>query len=416
MRQVAVLFATIVLTILVFVRSPTAQNNPSRCDDVESLRSSAASQSISITFENQSSEAVDIKWIDYNGRQNLYKSLASGGTYVQQTYVTHAWLVTGQNGACRIAFSAAGPSLVIIGATANSSFVSWVSQATPQPAAPQVAETSNASNQIYDKQSGIWGTPSCDSGSEYVIAVSDLYMTFDTNGGLWRVNLFKPVTHRFAGKYLIEEYKSSENQYPVSYSWFDGDDLLSAWTQAFSTQQDLSRQPDSPPSSLQIFTSKRCDRLPPDVYLLFAEGIKYMQLASIVKDKCTADGGDCLKSVFAFVDVSGDKRLSVAEIARAIRIFTFAAVAANPQGASQQDIAGALSIAMILGPPIASAIINGSDYDGDGQLSLDELFYDRDLTSVQRAMMGMGHSLTLEATGKLMEAIFQGLSKLPGLF
>ena len=51
-----------------------------------------------MTFVNQSSQPVDIYWIDFGGIRQLYKTLEAGGSYTQQTYLTHPWLVTDTSG------------------------------------------------------------------------------------------------------------------------------------------------------------------------------------------------------------------------------------------------------------------------------------------------------------------------------
>jgi hypothetical protein len=95
-----------------------------------------------------------------------------------------------------------------------------------------------------------------------------------------------------------------------------------------------------------------------------------------------------------------------------IRMMTYAAVAANPGGASEEDMRGALVLATIFGPVLASSIISGWDYDADGQLSMNEIFYDRDVTATKMAL----DKMSLDVVSKGVALIFQGISKLPGLF
>jgi hypothetical protein len=44
-----------------------------------------------VTFRNETSNPVKVLWIDYNGQEVLYRTLAPGESYVQSTYVTHPW-------------------------------------------------------------------------------------------------------------------------------------------------------------------------------------------------------------------------------------------------------------------------------------------------------------------------------------
>jgi hypothetical protein len=36
---------------------------------------------------------VDIYWIDYSGDREFYNDLAADSSYIQETYITHPWLV-----------------------------------------------------------------------------------------------------------------------------------------------------------------------------------------------------------------------------------------------------------------------------------------------------------------------------------
>jgi hypothetical protein len=51
-----------------------------------------------MTFVNQSDQPIDCYWIDFGGQRQLYKRLDAGGSYTQQTYLTHPWLITDANG------------------------------------------------------------------------------------------------------------------------------------------------------------------------------------------------------------------------------------------------------------------------------------------------------------------------------
>ena len=51
----------------------------------------------SIRFENKSGKTVKIYWLDYSGNRKLYKVLEKDQVHFQQTYVTHPWLITGDD-------------------------------------------------------------------------------------------------------------------------------------------------------------------------------------------------------------------------------------------------------------------------------------------------------------------------------
>jgi VHL beta domain len=58
------------------------------------LRSSNGATRATIKFVNQSSSAVDIYWINYDGHRVLYyRGLAANSTWTADTCLTHPWLV-----------------------------------------------------------------------------------------------------------------------------------------------------------------------------------------------------------------------------------------------------------------------------------------------------------------------------------
>jgi VHL beta domain len=58
------------------------------------LRSSNGATRATIKFVNQSSSAVDIYWINYDGHRVLYyRGLAANSTWTAETFLTHPWLV-----------------------------------------------------------------------------------------------------------------------------------------------------------------------------------------------------------------------------------------------------------------------------------------------------------------------------------
>ena len=52
----------------------------------------------SVRFVNQSSAVRIIVWLDYTGQRVFYNSLQPGQSYVQETFLTHPWLITTAQG------------------------------------------------------------------------------------------------------------------------------------------------------------------------------------------------------------------------------------------------------------------------------------------------------------------------------
>jgi len=51
-------------------------------------------------FHNKRSSAVQVHWINYQGRRELFEKVAPGRQEVVDTYVTHPWVVTDETGRC----------------------------------------------------------------------------------------------------------------------------------------------------------------------------------------------------------------------------------------------------------------------------------------------------------------------------
>jgi len=73
-----------------FFKRPMPPSTPS-------LRSTQASTSIKITFQNTTTETVHAYWIDYQGKEVFYFNLGPAESHVQQTYITHPWRIKDDN-------------------------------------------------------------------------------------------------------------------------------------------------------------------------------------------------------------------------------------------------------------------------------------------------------------------------------
>src|SRR5207302_8770023 len=69
------------------------------CNLEPTLHSIDGAVSTSIQFTNSTAGPVNVYWIDYQGQRVFYRggdfpTLAAGQSYIQQTYITHPWVVT----------------------------------------------------------------------------------------------------------------------------------------------------------------------------------------------------------------------------------------------------------------------------------------------------------------------------------
>ena len=66
---------------------------PSLLTESTQLKSTDWATSTQVTFTNRSSRNVAVLWLNYQGEPVKYRNLGPGGSYTQQTYVTHPWIV-----------------------------------------------------------------------------------------------------------------------------------------------------------------------------------------------------------------------------------------------------------------------------------------------------------------------------------
>ena len=122
----------------------------------------------------------------------------------------------------------------------------------------------------------------------------------------------------------------------------------------------------------------RCGNLPPSLSMFHGEGINGIIAMDHVLRVCTSNPvSECQNELLKLGDVSGNKKWSVAEIARLLRIATYLEQLNryDPALKGSEAIKNSL-ISLPLGPIFIRMVLNSLDYDDDGQLSMDELFQD----------------------------------------
>lgn len=72
----------------------------SRCHGEKGLRSLGTNDSLNIRIGNDSSNVVEIYWIDFNGKRKLYDTVSPGDDFNATTYRGHPWVVTDEDGNC----------------------------------------------------------------------------------------------------------------------------------------------------------------------------------------------------------------------------------------------------------------------------------------------------------------------------
>ena len=123
-------------------------------------------------------------------------------------------------------------------------------------------------------------------------------------------------------------------------------------------------------------TYKKCDNKPAGVTLLFGEVLSYMHSkASISCSNFSTNKANCFEDMFNFLDVSGNKALSNAEINRASKLLVFFS-AINGQEFNETGIFGVMSSYAIT-PLLTKVILNNFDFDNSADLKLEEILQDR---------------------------------------
>lgn len=152
----------------------------------------------------------------------------------------------------------------------------------------------------------------------------------------------------------------------------------------------------------------RCPSAPASLLLPFGEAVALFQAAGELKPLCApaADRAACFARAFRFADLTGDGRLTLAELSRVARGLAFFVGYLAERRAIQpaERLAAPVAVAAWLGPPLLRPLVEGSDYDGDGALSAAELAQDRaagDLPLPGATALGPAQDI-LERLGSLL--------------
>jgi hypothetical protein len=108
-RSVAVDADITTIPLSSYATPTVTDSGTTTCNDEKKLASLSGERTARITFTNDTTAARNISWIDYSGRRVLYKILQPGQHYTQPTYITHPWVVTDKDNACKAAIVAQQP-------------------------------------------------------------------------------------------------------------------------------------------------------------------------------------------------------------------------------------------------------------------------------------------------------------------
>ena len=152
------------------------------------------------------------------------------------------------------------------------------------------------------------------------------------------------------------------------------DDILEV---VFEEQDNPDESYDFLNNTNNTFTYAKCDNTPASLTLVFGEVLSYMNSkASLSCSNFSKNKGECFEDVFSFLDVSGNKALSNAEINRASKLLVFFSTI-NGQEFDEAGLFGIISSYAIT-PLLTKVILNNFDFDNSADLTLEEILQDRE--------------------------------------
>ena len=152
------------------------------------------------------------------------------------------------------------------------------------------------------------------------------------------------------------------------------DDILEV---VFEEQDNLDGSYDFLNNTNNTFTYAKCDNTPVSLTVIFGEVLSYMNSnASLSCSNFSKNKGGCFEDVFSFLDVSGNKALSNAEINRASKLLVFFSTI-NGQEFDEAGMFGIISSYAIT-PFLTRVILNNFDFDNSADLTLEEILQDRE--------------------------------------
>jgi hypothetical protein len=143
-----------------------------------------------------------------------------------------------------------------------------------------------------------------------------------------------------------------------------------------TAEPDPKLRDDRLPGETDVESWRRCAAPPVALAALHGEGAAFLAALEHLEAGCgagTAEG--CAAAILAQGDVSGDRLLSSAEVARLLRGAAW--LAAVQDGTGQEGLVATLGVGGLAGLAAARLLVESLDYDGDGRISAAELAQDR---------------------------------------
>ncbi|MBO1075573.1 hypothetical protein [Roseomonas marmotae] len=145
-----------------------------------------------------------------------------------------------------------------------------------------------------------------------------------------------------------------------------------------TAEPDAKLRDDRLPGPTPIQSWHRCPAAPAGLAALHGEGVAFLSALEAMEAACGPSAPSpqaCTEALMREGDVSGDKALSVAEIARLVRGASW--VLAASEDATPETVLATGGGGLLAGVAVGRLLMESLDYDGDGKLSAAELGQDR---------------------------------------
>ena len=189
--------------------------------------------------------------------------------------------------------------------------------------------------------------------------------------------------------------------------------LLRGTATALETvEPDAKLRDDRLPGATPVQAWRRCPAAPASVAALHGEGVAFLAALEGLEAACGTGSPApeaCVTTVMREGDISGDGKLSVAEIARMVRGATWLLAIADE--ATPEAVLATAGGGMLGGVAVARLMMESLDYDGDGKLSSAELGQDR-LAFGRATGTAAGRPLRMEGLQEgvaLLRGVMEGL-------
>lgn len=189
--------------------------------------------------------------------------------------------------------------------------------------------------------------------------------------------------------------------------------LLRGTATALETvEPDAKLRDDRLPGATPVQSWRRCPAAPASVAALHGEGVAFLAALEGLEAACGTGSPapeTCVAAVMREGDISGDGKLSVAEIARMVRGATWLLAIADE--AAPEAVLATAGGGMLGGVAVARLMMESLDYDGDGKLSSAELGQDR-LAFGRATGTAAGRPLRMEGLQEgvaLLRGVMEGL-------